>query len=75
MNMKVPLMIKVEGEEELEFYGLSALYMLFKSSYSYIYRVRARSTAPIHETYILRPHPTDDARKIVSLLKDTPHPV
>ena len=36
--------------------------------------LRDRSTAPIHGTEILRPHPTDEARKIVLLLKDTPHP-
>ena len=36
--------------------------------------LRARSTAPIHRTDILRPHPTDETRKMVSLLKDTQHP-
>ena len=35
--------------------------------------LRARSTAPTKGTDILRPHPTDEARKMVSLLKDTPH--
>ena len=35
--------------------------------------LQARSTAPIHGTDSLRPDPTDEARKIVSLLKDTPH--
>ena len=35
----------------------------------------ARGTAPIHGTNVLRPQPTDEARKIVSLFKDTPHPV
>ena len=32
--------------------------------------VRARSKARIHGTDIVRPHPTDEARKMVSLLKD-----
>ena len=36
--------------------------------------LRARSSAPIHGTDILRPHPTDEAKKVVSLVKDTPHP-
>ena len=75
-----------EEEEEQEFYDLSALYRLFKSSYSHIYRayrgkkgeteigyrdtwnsttatlvlLRARSTAPIHRSDILRPHPMDN---------------
>ena len=36
--------------------------------------LRARIKALIHGTDILRPHPTDEARKGVLLLKDTPHP-
>ena len=31
--------------------------------------LRVLSKAPIHGTYILNPHPTDEARKIVSCLR------
>ena len=76
-----------EEEEELELYDLSALYKLFKALYSHMYRAyRGKKgeteygyshpgscTCP-HGTDILRPHPSDEARKIVSLLKHTPHP-
>ena len=36
--------------------------------------LRPRSKGSINGTDILRPHPTEEARKTVSVLKDTPHP-
>ena len=37
--------------------------------------LRTRSKGLINGTDILRPHPTEEAKKTVSVLKDTPHPV
>ena len=59
--------MKGEEEKEMEFYDLSSLYRRDKTEYretrnsttATLVLLRSRSTAPIHGSNILRPHPTD----------------